>query len=95
MYRTFRITFPNHTLLDEDTLHWLERMGGYALTDSQRMGLALARHGDALTNDSYRRFTNVDSRIATRELGDLVHQVSWSRMEHGAGPRIGRCRTSR
>jgi ATP-dependent DNA helicase RecG len=71
---TFRISFPNHTLLDTATLRWLERVGGYELTDSQRMGLALARHGDPLTNDSYRRFTDVDSRIATRELGDLVRR---------------------
>lgn len=71
---TFQVTFPNHTLLDEETLRWLARSGGYELTDSQRMGLALARHGDVLTNDSYRRFTGVDSRIATRELGDLVRR---------------------
>jgi ATP-dependent DNA helicase RecG len=49
---TFRVTFPNHTLLDEETLRWLARSGGFELTDSQRMGLALARHGDLLTNDS-------------------------------------------
>jgi ATP-dependent DNA helicase RecG len=71
---TFRITFPNHTLLDEETLQWLARSGGFDLTDSQRMGLALARHGDPLTNDWYRRFTDVDSRVATHELGDLVRR---------------------
>jgi ATP-dependent DNA helicase RecG len=71
---TFRATFPNHTLLDEETLRWLARVGGLEMTDSQRMGLALARRGDLLTNDSYRRFTNVDSRVATRELRDLVRQ---------------------
>jgi predicted HTH transcriptional regulator len=52
----------------------LERMGGYELTPSQRMGVGLARHGDHLTNDLYRRFTDVDSRVATRELGDLVRR---------------------
>lgn len=35
---------------------------------------ALVRHGDLLTNDSYRRFTDVDSRVATRELGELVRR---------------------
>jgi ATP-dependent DNA helicase RecG len=71
---TFQLTFPNHTLLDEETLRWLARVRGFELTDSQRMGLALARRGDLLTNDSYRRFTDVDSRVATRELGDLVRR---------------------
>jgi len=70
----FRVTFPNHTLLDAETLTWLERMGGYELTPSQRMGVGLARHGERLTNDLYRRFTDVDSRVATRELGDLVRR---------------------
>lgn len=71
---TFQVAFPNHTLLDEAILRWLARVGGFDLTDSQRMGLALARHGDLLTNDSYRRFTDVDSRVATRELGELVRR---------------------
>jgi ATP-dependent DNA helicase RecG len=71
---TFSVTFPNHTLLDEETLRWLASVGGFELTDSQRMGVALARHGDPLTNDAYRRFTGVDSRVATRELGNLVRR---------------------
>jgi ATP-dependent DNA helicase RecG len=71
---TFEVSFPNHTLLDEETLRWLARVGGFELTDSQRMGLALARHGDSLTNDSYRRFANLDSRMATRELQGLVRR---------------------
>jgi ATP-dependent DNA helicase RecG len=69
---TFQVTFPNHTLLDEDTLRWLERAGGGDLTDSQRMGLALMRRGETLTNSLYRQLTGLDSRIVTRELGDLV-----------------------
>jgi ATP-dependent DNA helicase RecG len=69
---TFQVTFPNHTLLDEDTLRWLERARGGDLTDSQRMGLALMRRGETLTNSLYRQLTGLDSRIVTRELGDLV-----------------------
>lgn len=71
---TFQVAFPNHTLLDEETLRWLARSSGFELTDSQRMGLALARHGQTLTNDAYRQFTGIDSRMATRELGDLVRR---------------------
>ncbi len=69
---TFQVTFPNHTLLDEETLRWLERVGGGDLTDSQRMGLAMVRHGETITNSLYRQLTGLDSRIVTRELGELV-----------------------
>ncbi|MFL5542439.1 MAG: ATP-binding protein [Longimicrobiaceae bacterium] len=71
---TFQVTFPNHTLLDADTLDWLETAGGLDLTDSQRMALALLRRGEAVTNASYRRVSGLDSRVATRELGDLVQR---------------------
>lgn len=71
---TFQVTFPNHSLLDADTLRWLERRGGAELTDSQRMGLALMRRGEALTNSVYRQVTGLDSRVVTRELGDLVNR---------------------
>lgn len=71
---TFQVTFPNHTLLDGETLDWLESAGGMDLTDSQRMALALLRRGEAVTNASYRRVSGLDSRVATRELGDLVQR---------------------
>jgi ATP-dependent DNA helicase RecG len=69
---TFQVTFPNYTLLDEETLRWLERLGGGDLTDSQRMGLAALRRGETLTNSLYRQLTGLDSRVVTRELGELV-----------------------
>ncbi len=68
---TFRVTFPNASLLDEETLRWLERFG-QSLTETQRQGLALLRHGHVLDNTLYRQTTGLDSRVATRELGDLV-----------------------
>jgi ATP-dependent DNA helicase RecG len=71
---TFQVTFPNHTLLDEETLRWLERVRGGDLTDSQRMGLALMRHGETMTNSLYRQLTGLDSRVVTRELGELVNR---------------------
>lgn len=74
---TFEVTFPNHTLLDADTLRWLGELerhgaGDARLTDSQRMGLAIMRQGNSLTNVRYRQATGIDSRVATRELGELV-----------------------
>jgi ATP-dependent DNA helicase RecG len=68
---TFRVTLPNQTLLDEASVGWLNGVTG-DLTDSQRMGLAMMRHGHELTNSQYRQLLGVDSRVATRELGDLV-----------------------
>lgn len=71
---TFQVTFPNHTLLDGDTLRWLETVGAFDLTDSQRMALALLKRGEEVTNASYRQISGLDSRVVTRELGDLVHR---------------------
>lgn len=71
---TFQVTFPNHTLLDGDTLRWLETVGAFDLTDSQRMALALLKRGEGVTNSSYRQISGLDSRVATRELGDLVQR---------------------
>lgn len=69
---TFHVTFPNASLQDDDTLKWLASIGGGRLTETQRMGLALLRHGHVLDNTLYRQATGLDSRVATRELGALV-----------------------
>jgi ATP-dependent DNA helicase RecG len=68
---TFSVTFPNASLLDDDTVGWLQRLGR-TLTETQRLGLALLRHGHVLDNTTYRQATGLDSRVATRELGELV-----------------------
>lgn len=67
----FRVTFPNASLLDAETLRWLER-SGRRWSETQRIGLALLRRGHVLDNTAYRQATGLDSRVATRELGDLV-----------------------
>nr|WP_029146230.1 ATP-binding protein [Microbacterium luticocti] len=71
---SFQVIFPNHTLLDEETVAWLQLVGREGLTDSQCIGLALMRHGnDVMTNARYRAATGIsDSTRATRELQDLV-----------------------
>lgn len=71
---TFSVTFPNHTLFDHQTLAWLGEIGADELSDNQRVGLALLRNGQTLSNEVYRRFNNVDSRVATRELRELVQR---------------------
>ncbi|WP_370945713.1 ATP-binding protein [Amycolatopsis sp. cg5] len=69
---TFTATFPNHTLLGEDAVHWISSLREPNLTNSQCHGLAMLYHGETLNNQTYRNANDLDSRIATEELGDLV-----------------------
>lgn len=92
----FRLVLPNHTLLDADTLAWVQAVAGTTmLTESQRQALAFLKHAKYMANADYCRLTGVDSRIATRELGRLVElglldregNGRWARYE--LGPRAG------
>lgn len=69
----FAVTFPNHTLLDEAAFQWLAQIGD-DLTNTQRMALALMRQGVEFNNSVFRQRTGLDSRIATRELQELVQR---------------------
>jgi ATP-dependent DNA helicase RecG len=84
---TFEVELPNHTLLDEETVAWLQVIGGEGLRDSQSTALALMRRGEVLDNARYRAATGItDSRLATFELQDLVARelVSQSGSRRGA-----------
>jgi ATP-dependent DNA helicase RecG len=69
---SFTVTFPNHTLLSENTVRWIAALGEHGLTDSQCVALAMLREEEVLDNRAYRTATGVDSRVATAELQDLV-----------------------
>jgi ATP-dependent DNA helicase RecG len=70
---TFEVVFPNHTLLDQDTLDWMTGLGLEGLNGPQMVALALVRRGHGLTNRSFRMATGVtDSREAGRMMKDLV-----------------------
>jgi ATP-dependent DNA helicase RecG len=69
---SFSVTFPNHTLLDDETVAWIQSLGETGLTDSQHTGLAMLHKGGSIDNPTYRNATGVDSRVATTELQDLV-----------------------
>jgi ATP-dependent DNA helicase RecG len=72
---TFRLTFKNASLLDENTLDWLHRFAGHDLDDVQRLALAYAHREGRLTRADYRRLNpGVDSVAATRDLSDLVRR---------------------
>lgn len=68
----FTVTFPNHSLLSDEIIHWIEALGEQGLTESQVIGLAMLKAGSDLDNASYRSATGVDSRRAYAELRDLT-----------------------
>jgi ATP-dependent DNA helicase RecG len=69
---SFLVRIPNYSLFDDDTVAWLTAVGP-GLKDTQRMALALMRHGRVLDNAGYRAATGqFDSRQAYRELQELV-----------------------
>lgn len=69
---SFMVRIPNYTLFDDATTEWLKAVGS-GLKDTQRMALALMRHGRVLDNAGYRAATGqYDSRQAYRELQELV-----------------------
>ncbi|MGI9003684.1 MAG: ATP-binding protein [Pseudonocardia sp.] len=69
---SFTVTFPNHTLLGDDVVAWINSLGADGLNDNQCFALAMLRDGETVDNRSYRRFTGVDSQVARSELRDLV-----------------------
>ena len=84
---SFEVTFPNHTLLDAETLAWLQLLGREGLTETQCVGLAVMKRGDTMTNARYRAATGIrDSSKATKELQDLVARelISQTGLRRGA-----------
>jgi ATP-dependent DNA helicase RecG len=69
---TFQVTFPNHTLLNNDLVTWINSLGEHGLSDSQCLSLAALRKGELLDNQSYRAASGLDSQVARAELRDLV-----------------------
>ena len=69
---TFEVSFPNHALMSDETVQWIQALAQEDLTDSQITALALLRDGRIFDNPTYRAATGVDSRVATAELQDLV-----------------------
>jgi ATP-dependent DNA helicase RecG len=68
----FRVVFPNDTMLDDDTLTWLNEFADQDLDQNQRLALAYTLHQEEITNAVYRRLTGAASRQATADLHALV-----------------------
>ena len=70
----FRVTFHRHTLmLSGEAIDWLNSVAAaLPISDRQRLALLYLRANERMTNSDYRRLHRVDSRIAARELQELV-----------------------
>jgi ATP-dependent DNA helicase RecG len=70
----FRVTFYRHTLLlSGEGVSWLNSVAAsLPISDRQRLALLYLRHNARMTNSDYRRLHRVDSRLAGRELQELV-----------------------
>jgi ATP-dependent DNA helicase RecG len=79
----FRVVCSNNALFDKDTLAWLGNYATIDLSERQRFGLAYIRHKQRITNPDYCRLTHTDSRIASRELAELVELQLL--VQHGIG----------
>jgi ATP-dependent DNA helicase RecG len=69
---SFQVTFHNHTLLNPETLTWLNQFSYLSINDRQRKALAFLRLHSQITNPEYRRLNHVDSLTAGSELRGLT-----------------------
>ena len=70
---SFAVTFPEHTLLSQEVLGWLQRIGAQSCNEAQQMALAAMYHGEEINNERYRALTGInDSRVVTTQLSQLV-----------------------
>ncbi len=69
---SFHVTFHNHTLLNPETLNWLNQFSYLPINDRQRKALVYLRLHSQITNPEYRRLNHVDSLTAGAELRGLT-----------------------
>lgn len=69
---TFKVTFYNQALLDQESLAWLNQFASVPLNSRQRTALAYLHKHEQITNGEYCRLNSVDSVTATKDLKGLV-----------------------
>jgi ATP-dependent DNA helicase RecG len=69
---SFKVIFSNQTLLDQESIQWLNQYADLAINSRQRTALVYLRKHNQMTNADYCRLNNVDSVTATRDLKNLV-----------------------
>jgi len=69
---SFLVTFRNHTLMNPETIAWLNQFAHVLLNDRQRLALVYLRQHESITNGDYRRLNRIDAMAAGQELRGLV-----------------------
>ena len=81
---SFRVLLHNHTLMNSESIQWLNQFSRFNLNDRQRLALVYMRQHNQINNGLYRRLNRVDAVVAGQELrnlmqADLVDQQGVSR----------------
>ncbi len=71
----FRVTFSNLSLMNPETITWLNQFSNRGLNDTQRLALAYLRHRTAMSNHDYQALNRVDQATAYRDLRGLVQLI--------------------
>lgn len=69
---SFWVVFRNHTMMNPDTIDWLNQFASSPINDAQRLCLAYVRTSRQITNGVYQRLNRTDAVTANRELRALV-----------------------
>lgn len=69
---SFQVTLRNHTLMNPESIAWLNQFSGFPLDDRQRLALIYLRQHGQMGNSDYRRMNRVDALTAGQELRGLV-----------------------
>ena len=70
---SFRVTFRSHSLLNPESVAWLNQFASLPLNDRQRLALVYLRNNDQIANSEHQRLNHVDSVTANRDLNSLLH----------------------
>jgi ATP-dependent DNA helicase RecG len=69
---SFRVVLHNHTLMNPESIQWLNPFSRLNLNDRQRLALVYMRQHDQINNGLYRRLNRVDEVVAGQELRGLM-----------------------
>lgn len=72
---SFKVTFLNHTLMNPESISWLNQFSDMPLNDRQRLALVYLRQNHSINNSEYRRLNRVDITTAGQELRGLVQEA--------------------
>ena len=69
---SFQVMFHSHTLMNPESIAWLNQFSEVPLDDRQRLALVYLRYHDHMSNSDYRRMNRIDALTAGQELRGLA-----------------------